>query len=167
MNDKMYLNYEAVERQCLSIARDLAHEDWNVDYVVGLTRGGLLPANLLSQWLDVPMFSLDVSLRDAEAEPTSNAWMAADAIEGKNILIVDDINDSGATLQWIARDWQSMARPDSAEWLRVFGGNVRIAVLVNNEASKFTQISYSGMEINKADQDVWVVFPWEEWWGSF
>jgi len=25
-------------------------------------------------------------------------------------------------------------------------------------------MDYTGMEINKAENDVWVDFPWEDWW---
>ena len=31
-------------------------------------------------------------------ESESNAWMSEDAYNGKNILIVDDINDTGAVI---------------------------------------------------------------------
>ena len=139
---------------------------WKPDYIVGLTRGGLHPANLLSQVLKVPMCSLDVSLRDSVMEPTSNAWMAEDAFNGKKILIVDDINDTGATLQWIVNDWQSMCMPGDNQWNKVFaiGGNVRFAAVVDNEASKFRDISYYSLVINKEEKDVWVEFPWENWW---
>lgn len=163
--NKLYLNYEQVQGFCQCIARELAHDRWKPDYIVGLTRGGLLPANLLSQYLDVPMASLDVSLRDnTEIANTSAAWMADDALAGKKILIVDDINDSGATLDWIVDDWKSCNRPISPEWDTVFGENVRIATIVNNEASAFKDVNYAGLAINKKKKDVWIVFPWEEWW---
>ena len=28
----------------------------------------------------------------------------------------------------------------------------------------FKDIDYHGMEINKNEEDQWMVFPWEEWW---
>ena len=161
---KLYLNHKQVEQLTHSIIRHITGDNWRPDYIVGLTRGGLLPATLISQYLDTTMYSLDVSLRDANSSPTSNAWMSEDAHDGKNILIVDDINDSGATLNWIVNDWKASCLPDSEAWGDVFGGNVRVATLVNNVTSKFTDIAYSGMEINKTKKDVWVVFPWEEWW---
>jgi hypothetical protein len=37
-------------------------------------------------------------------------------------------------------------------------------VLVNNEASEFKRIDYSAVDINKAEEDSWIVFPWENWW---
>jgi hypothetical protein len=42
---------------------------------------------------------------------------------------------------------------------------VRVAVLVDNESSKAEiPVSYSAVGLNKAEEDCWIVFPWEEWW---
>ena len=35
--------------------------------------------------------------------------------------------------------------------------------LVDNDQSPI-EVSYIGESINKAEEDVWIVFPWEEWW---
>jgi hypoxanthine phosphoribosyltransferase len=91
--------------------------------------------------------------------------MAEDAYTGKRILIVDDINDSGATLNWIKQDWSSGCLPGHPDWNNVWGNNVRVAVLVDNESSKSEiPVSYSAVDLNKAEQDSWIVFPWEDWW---
>lgn len=163
---KIYLKYREVENHCLSIGDAIVSDEWQPDYIVGLTRGGLLPAALLSQYLDTRMHSLDVSLRDHNdgMGPESNCWMAEDALNGKNILIVDDINDTGETLRWIAADWKTLCLPSDPRWENVFGNNVRVATVVNNVSSEFETISYWGQEMNKAEEDNWVVFPWEDWW---
>jgi len=174
---KIYYSWQDIENQTQEILRQLQRDTWRPDYVVGLTRGGLVPANLISQYLEVPMETLKVSLRDSEHGPESNLWMAEDAYGyanydpmcsgngRKRILIVDDINDWGATLNWIKQDWQSGCLPDDERWAEVWGNNVRVAALVDNEASKSElKISYSAIDLNKAEEDVWIVFPWEDWW---
>ena len=162
---KIYYSWQDVEHQTQEILRQLQRDDWMPDYVVGLTRGGLVPANLISQYLEVRMETLKISLRDDTQAPESNLWMAEDAFEGSKILIVDDINDSGATLNYIKQDWQSSCFPKDKRWKKIWGNNVRVAVLVDNEtsASKL-KIHYSAVDLNKAEEDCWIVFPWEAWW---
>jgi uncharacterized protein len=156
------------------ICRDIILSGWQPDYIVGITRGGLWPAVMISQYLNVPMQTLKVSLRDdAEANSESNLWMADDAFgyysEGesgpKNILVVDDINDTGATLNWIMNDWRGSCLPNDPKWNHVWNNNVRFAVMVDNLASQCNvKMDFVGMEVNKAERDVWIEFPYEEWW---
>jgi hypoxanthine phosphoribosyltransferase len=161
---KVYITWQDVECHTQEILRRIQHDAWRPDYIVGLTRGGLVPANLISQYLDVPMHCLKVSLRDGgDNDSESNLWMAEDAHNGKNILIVDDINDTGATLDWIAEDWSAGQNPE--QWSDIWGNTVRVAVLVDNDTSHTTMpISYYSMDINKEADPCWVVFPWEDWW---
>jgi hypoxanthine phosphoribosyltransferase len=79
----------------------------------------------------------------------------------KNILVVDDINDTGATFNWITQDWRAGCLPDDPKWDNVFGKNVRFATLTENLASDFDKVNYTCHEVNKADEDVWLVYPWE------
>ena len=184
MRDKHY-SLKHLRNGVNSIIRQLHLDRFQPDYVVGLTRGGLMPALMLSHYLDVPMHTLNVSLRDNNDQDTeSNLWMAEDAFgclseevqkllksrwdvsARKKILIVDDINDTGATFNWIKQDWKSSCFPNQLDvWKTVWGHNVKFAVLINNEASQFKDVHYVGDSINKLDEpDVWYHFPWECWW---
>jgi uncharacterized protein len=164
--NKLIINNTEYKGLVNDICRDIAIGNWTPDYIVGITRGGLLPAVMISHYLNIPMMSLDVSLRDG-LECESNLWMAEDAFNGKNILIVDDINDTGATLNWIMEDWPSGCFPSDSKWPAVWNNNVRFAVVVDNLASRCNvKMDYVGMEVNKAEKDVWIEFPYEEWWAK-
>lgn len=179
MTNKVYYTDQDVKRYVHHIIRSINDEQWRPDYIVGLTRGGLVPANMLSQYLNIPMHTLNVSFRDSIYGAESNLWMAEDAfgydIEAevsaksnpdlrKKILIVDDINDTGATLNWIKEDWPSGCLPTDPAWDNVWNDNVRFAVLINNENSSFRDPDYVGKVINKFENPEWCVFPWENWW---
>lgn len=157
---KVYYSWHDVERQVQSIVRKLHLDRWYPDYVVGITRGGAVPATLMSHYLGVPMYPLQVCLRD-NGITVSDTALAEDAAQGKNILVVDDINDSGATLDWISRDWQSVTGAD--KWQSIAHHSVKFATLLDNVNSDFT-VDYSATTIDKVQNPVWVVFPWEDWW---
>ena len=156
------------------ICRQISVSDWRPDYVVGITRGGCLPAVMISQYFNVRCEMLKISLRDG-SEQESNLWMAEDAYGYnaaevgdplcKNILVVDDINDQGTTLNWLMEDWRSGCLPNDARWDHVWNQNVKFAVIIDNLASKCNvKMDFVGEEINKAEKDVWIEFPYEEWW---
>ena len=163
---KIYYSWKDVEGACLDIARQVIASQWRPDYIVGITRGGAIPAVMLSQFFGIPMRPLQVSLRDG-GDCVSDLGMAEDAFgheeDPKNILIVDDINDQGSTIAWIKQDWPSGCFPDHNQWTKTWGHNVRFATLTNNIASKET-VDYSVWEVNKAEEDCWLVYPWEEFW---
>lgn len=180
---KLYLSNRDIEKGVHKIVNAMYAEQWRPDYIVGITRGGLVPAVMLSHLTGIRMHTLDVRLRDDDIQQTCT-WMADDAYgifqqggeyEAKNILILDDINDTGATFQWIVDDWQKsngvsvptidipVPNHKIDRWKEVWHKNVRFASIVNNLSSEF-EVDYSDIEVNKAEEDVWIVFPYEEWW---
>jgi len=188
MIKKHYYNWADIERACLNIALQMYNDNWKPDYIVGITRGGNVPATILSNMLNIRCEALKVSLRDDDSQLESNCWMSEDAfgyehwklnkhnedilasagepivdipISPKNILIVDDINDTGATFNWIKQDWQSSCLPNENRWKGIWGKNVRFAVITENLSSEFDGVNYSVHEVNKAEEDVWLVYPWE------
>ena len=191
---KQIITYNELRGIVSAICRKIHCSDWRPDYIVGIVRGGLTPAVMISQYLNIPMHAINISLRDQNS-CESNLWMAEDAFgyvpqdlrsdivfeisnipvsnyesnnsHKKNILIVDDINDSGATLNWLINDWQSSCLPNHDAWNNVWNKNVRFAVVVDNLASDCKHsMDYVGIEINKKENDVWIDFPWEDWWAK-
>lgn len=176
---KHFYNWQDVEKMCVQIVNQMYADNWRPDYIVGITRGGNIPATIISNMTGISCHALKVSLRDDDGNE-SNCWMADNAFGivaeedrpvyksrwdpsmRKNILIVDDINDTGATFNWIKNDWQASCFPNEDNaWEAVWTNNVRFATLTNNEASDFYNVHYTCHEINKAEKDVWLVYPWE------
>jgi len=166
MVKKEYYSINKVQGLILDLVKQMVRDEWKPDYIVGINRGGLVPAVMLSHYLSVPLEVLNIKLRDHATVPESNVLMPLDAFEGKQILVIDDINDTGATFNYLMDDWTTTLSPyykvdeDPLSW----ADNVKFAVLTENLASEFHGVNYFVEEINKAENDVWIVFPWEQWW---
>ena len=161
MANKRYISEQEMKTGVLDIVSQMYSDDWRPDYIVGVTRGGLIPAVMMSHYTGVKMHTLDVRLRDADHSPEHAVWMAEEAGADKRILIIDDINDTGETFKWIVKDWEESNPP--ADWLDIWGNTVRFATIIDNAPSKF-DVDYTSIEINKAEDPAWIVFPFEEWW---
>lgn len=177
---KLWYTWHDVERMCHSLVNQMYAEGWRPDLIVGITRGGNVPATILSNMLDINCDTLKVSFRDDD-QSESNCWMAEDAFgygaledgsatpsyygsvpeKRKKILIVDDINDTGKTFKWIIEDWQSSCLSNDDSWKQIWDHNVRFAVLTENLSSNFDLVRYYATEVNKAVENQWVVYPWE------
>ena len=124
MTNKRYITQEDIKHSCLDIVQQMYKDDWRPDFIVGVTRGGLWPAMMLSHYLGIKMYTLDVRMRDGD-EKEHCEWLIDEATCGTNILIIDDINDTGETFSWIRNDWG------------VLENNLRFAALIDNVPSQF------------------------------
>lgn len=119
------------------------------DYIVGIVRGGAIPAVCLSHRLELPMKCVSWSTFHAD-QMKESAWdIAEDIHDGKRILVVDDILDSGRTIKELLQDWE--AKRDQID----------IAVLVYNTDQQTTP-DYYGRKIDKSKDPSWVTFWWEK-----
>ena len=134
-----------------AIARLLEADDWAPDFLVGIGRGGLVPAVYLSHRTGLPLLTVDHSTGDRGFGAELLDKVAAKIAAGLDILIVDDINDSGGTINFLRAAIE--AKVDAPERLRV-------AVLVHNVRSK-ARAEYHGSEIDRDQDKSWYVFPWE------
>lgn len=111
-------------------------------HIVGIARGGLVPAVMLSHRLNLPMETLGVSFRDNKATHHTKFKPIKDA----RYLIVDDINDSGTTFKVVTDIFKNRRL------------NHRTAALINKEKSDFDVDFYGEMFYH----DDWITFPWEK-----
>ena len=127
--DKHYFSWQNIDEMCTKIVLDVnKDEHWRPDYIIGITRGGNIPATIISHMMNIRGEALKINLRDNGQFSESNTWMAQDAFEGKNILIVDDINVTGNTFNWLMEDWKKSVPIRDYEALQPY-----IDLVVNGE----------------------------------
>lgn len=146
-----YIDHDHFLCDLEELARQLEADSWRPDFLVGVGRGGLVPAAYLSHRTGIPMLSVDHSSGEASFADELLGKLAAKSRAGTRILIVDDINDSGSTIAHLRA---------AIERHGGIGDHVRVAVLINNIRSK-ARVEFSGASIDRETDKRWFVFPWE------
>ncbi|MFC0204064.1 phosphoribosyltransferase [Novosphingobium soli] len=143
--------YEDFLAKVRVLSRKIRESDWQPEFIIGVGRGGLVPAVYISHQLALPMLSIDHSSKVPGFADELLGKVAGMSAAGKRLLFVDDINDSGGTIAYIRQ-------------LLVDGGckadNLRFAVLINNVRSRATAELWVD-EIDRDQDKRWFVFPWE------
>lgn len=133
------------------LASQIGADDWIPSYLIGIGRGGLVPAVFLSHATGLPMLSVDYSSQVEEFAGDALARLAVRTRNGDRLLFVDDINDTGGT---ISRLRTILADHDAAS------DGVRFATLIDNSRSS-QRVDYRARVIDRAVTKDWFVFPWE------
>ncbi|MET0269817.1 MAG: phosphoribosyltransferase family protein [Sphingomonas sp.] len=146
-----YVPYDRFVVDVEAIAGALAADGWRPDHIVGVGRGGLVPATYLSHRTGIPMLSVDWSARVPGFAGALLETLAEMGAGGARLLFVDDINDSGETIRTLDA---LMRRAGGA------AAGHRFAVLLDNSRS-VARVHYRAREIDRAVDKDWFVFPWE------
>ena len=132
------------------IFNQLVSDEWTPDYIVGVKRGGLVPAIKLSHLLNKPLIMMSCQLRDSKDNEV-RLYEVEEISRNKNILIVDDICDSGITLSEIISKFRCNNFNEN---------NIKTCSLIFNTTQNFL-VNHYGRTINRMIDDSWIIFPWE------
>lgn len=146
-----YISNDDFLADVLSVARAISHDAWKPDFIVGIGRGGLVPAVYISHQLNLPMLSVDHSSKISDFADELLRKVAQKSADGTKLLFVDDINDSGGTIGHVRR---LLTESESDV------DNMRFAVLLNNVRSQVS-VEYWARLIDRHVDKRWFVFPWE------
>lgn len=128
-----------------------ADSDWQPQFIVGIGRGGLVPCTYLSHATGLTMLSIDGSSGVAPFAEHLIEDLAIRSRGGDRLLFIDDINDTGGTLERVRSMLGQTGAVESA---------VRYGVLIDNIRSK-VRVDYRARTIDRAVTKDWFVFPWE------
>jgi hypoxanthine phosphoribosyltransferase len=131
----------------LKTATRILNDNFKPNLVVGVSRGGLIPARILSDLLSIQDLAV-VSVKSyeyfQEAHFPSLIQNVSTAVENKRALVVDEVVDSGKSLKLV-----------KAHLMNKGANAVQTATLYFKPHSAFIPDFYEKKTRN------WVVFPWE------
>jgi hypoxanthine phosphoribosyltransferase len=144
----IHLSWEDIEELVAALVADLPR---NYDLLLVVTRGGMVPACLISEQTDIrnffaaaEMFSTGVG--ETLPDPVFLQFPADPLLYGKRVLIVDDVWDTGRTI--VAVKQRVLAA----------GGIADLAVLhYKPEHSQYADRP----DYFAATTDAWIVYPWD------
>jgi len=119
--EKFYVTWEEIDELVNLLAKQITNSTYQIDYIFGLQRGGLIPAVMLSHKLNIPM---------------------TQELTRQNILVVDDICDSGETFK---------------EFFLEYPNSIFACLHFKPHTSSFNP----DFSANKFFSDAWIVYPWE------
>jgi len=142
-------SWEEFERD-IKILADNVKKDYVTDVVVAIAEGGWVPGRIIKNHIKADYFSIGCRHHDenyGEIEEVK-VYQEIDKknISGKKILIIDEICDSGKTLEKVCKMLKAMGPRE-----------VRSAVIHVRHSSAFTPDYY----LEKKSNDNYIVYPWE------
>ena len=143
-------NWEYIYDLCRDVANDVKASTYEPDIVVALARGGWFAGRCLCDFLgldDLTSLKVEHYVGTAErtGDPTIRYPMPEGSVAGKDVLIVDDIADTGGSIRR-ARNYIRTRDPHA----------VRTATLQLLSTSEF-EPDYVG---ERLEEWAWIVYPW-------
>jgi len=145
------LTWDEIAKWTEAVANDIEDDGYLPTVVVGLTRGGWIPARLICDHLKVKkLYAVKTEHWGVTANNDGKALLTQELntdIGGDSILIVDDITDTGESL--------SLAREHIGE---LGPSEIMAATLLHITHSK-VEPDYYEEEVPEGDW-TWFIFPW-------
>jgi len=142
------LSWDDIEEQCEVLGKEIEKRAVPFDIIIGISRGGWMPARILSDILDNDEIdTVRVKFYESVGKTAKKPLILHPTqidIKGKNILLVDDIADTGESLIATIKHLKERNAKD-----------IFVVTLVKKPQSKFTP------DIFARETGAWVIFPWE------
>lgn len=143
------ISLDEVYKTTYKLAQNIMESTISFDIVVAIARGGALPARLICDFLNIDrLISIQIRHYKRGAKQQEEAEIIASVetnIESKNVLLVDDVNDSGKTLK-SAVDYIKSLKPDL----------LKTAVLHEKANTALT----SDYKVKKLKEWKWLIYQW-------
>jgi len=137
-----------VTRLCRKLAHKIQDSGFNPDIVICIARGGYIPARLICDYLNIYNLT-SIRIKHYTGSTKSETARLLEPlsidIKGMNVLLIDDIDDTGDTLK-LAQDYLKGLNPQE----------IKVAVLHHKIISTLTPDFFA----QKIIRWRWITYPW-------
>jgi len=138
-SNALYYGETVMRSHLQKMIKEIRESDRKYNKVVGIARGGVIPAVIISHHIKLPFYCLEWS-KDRPVMFDASAELDADT------LLVDDIIDSGQTMVEIMEAY----------------GKMDTATLIYNSDQQLITPTYHGWRIDRNFIPNWIDFWWEK-----
>lgn len=159
MTQKIWYSYDDIHRLVKKVAGQIQQSGVQYDAMIAIGGGGFIPARILRTFLDIPIYAVSTAYYLSDTEDGTHdtiqkiQWLnpIPENILGKNILVVDEVDDSRSTMQFVLNQLQQDGF-----------NQIGVAVIHNKIKEKIGVIPehiayFCGLEI----EDLWINYPWD------
>jgi uncharacterized protein len=155
---KINLTFENIITDIRQLAINVNSSTTKYDAIIAIAGGGLIPSRFIRNYLNIPIYTVNIKFYNNKHEknefPDVVQWLSEKEISklnGKNILIVDDLDDTRGTLLHIIHSLNKYSF-----------GQIGVATLYNKQKVKCGDIpDFCEYFVVREIENHWVNFPWE------
>ena len=156
---KQYVSFDSIYNDIHTLYNKIKQIPVNIDCIVAIGTGGFIPARLIKNYIEVPVLTMTVSHYQDEVLQTKTKHIQliqaeteeSKFIKGKNILVIDELDDTRTTLAYITN-----------KLLELQPNKIIVGVLHNKDKEKSGILDERVTYISsKKVKDKWIVYPWE------
>ncbi len=146
MTEFRYINWTEYGNLADALAEKIRSQSEAFDLIIGIARGGIPVAMVVSDHLNVKLDIINVKSYNgiAERNPPRILTTLTEAVNGKSVLLVDDLVDQGQTMSTLST------------YLRDQGPALLKTAVLFKKPWSATDPDYFLEVVDK-----WIVFPWE------
>lgn len=148
------ISWEDITKYVDKICSDILKSEATIDTILGLSRGGLVPAVMIANQLGIDhVYSYGLRSYSGKSGGDIKTYQLAgsDTVQGEHILVVDDISDRGETLGYVKRQ---LCKPSNMPWTYK---NIHTCTLCVKPHTDFLPTWHA----QDVENDEWIIFPWE------
>ncbi len=153
-----YVSWKEIEEWTKGIRKMVVENNYNPDIIIGIARGGLVPARMVADYLfKKDLLSIKTEHWGLTATMNGKAVLKEKLnydVTGKKVLIVDDITDTGESMK-LSYNYVKSLNP----------ADVKTTSMLYIDGSNYTPDFY-GKGLSK-EEWAWFVFPWNVYEDTF